>query len=216
MDQSAAPRSIYTTCPLNPENAETRLLRVEPAHGRDGALRYAFSKASLNGRAPPFTAVSYCSGQSDPEQIIYVGLTAVKVTETVHNVLREVLASGAALVWIDQVCIDQRNAAERSSQVALMGVIYSRADRVLVYLGEAGERTSLAVDFMEHYCWRLKDQYDRETRIVQVSTSESIGFVASKDSAGSSDTQVLRHVAPLGRLGLTRWMHVTLGGPLLE
>jgi Heterokaryon incompatibility protein (HET) len=199
MNQSAGPRTIYTTCPLNPENAEIRLLTVEPTHSREGALRYAFSKASLNGRAPPFTAVSYCWGQSEPEQTIYVGLTAVKVTETVHNVLREVLASGAALVWIDQVCIDQRNTGERSSQVALMGMIYSRADRVLVYLGEAGEYTSLAVDFIEHYRRRLKDHDLGETRIVQVSTSESVSFVASEDSGGSSDTQVLRHVA----LGLT-------------
>jgi Heterokaryon incompatibility protein (HET) len=195
MDQSAGPRTIYTNCPLNPENAEIRLLRVEPAHSPDGALRYVFSKASLNGRAPPFTAVSYCWGQSEPEQIIYVGSTPVKVTETVHDVLREVLAGGAALAWIDQVCIDQRNAAERSSQVAVMGVIYSRADRVLVYLGEAGERTSLAVDFLEHYSRRLKDQYDGETGIVQLSTSESLSLVASNDYGRFSDTPVLRHVA---------------------
>jgi Heterokaryon incompatibility protein (HET) len=195
MNQSPGPHTIYTTSPLSPENAEIRLLRVEHAHSLDSALHYTFSKASLNGLAPPFTAVSYCWGQDEPEHIIYVGLTAVKVTKNVDNVLRQVSASGAALVWIDQVCIDQRNAGERSSQVALMGVIYSQADHVLVYLGEAGEHTSLGVDFMEHYRRRLRDQNVGETRMVQFSTSESVSFVASKDSGGSSDTQILRHVA---------------------
>ena len=195
MDQSPCPSTTYRVCPLNPEKAEIRLLKVELGHRPGGALRCAFYKVSLNDQPPPFTAVSYCWGQAEHDRIIHVGLTAVKVTKTVDNVLRAALANGAALMWIDQVCIDQINVGERSNQVALMSMIYSRADRVLVYLGEAGEHTSLAIDFTEHYHKRLKDHNIPETSIAHVSTSESVSFAASREPAGCSDTEILRHVA---------------------
>ncbi|KAH8681905.1 hypothetical protein BX600DRAFT_544374 [Xylariales sp. PMI_506] len=39
-------------------------------------------------------------------------------------------------VWIDAICIDQSNLAERTAQVRIMDMIYSLADYVLVWLGE--------------------------------------------------------------------------------
>ncbi|KAG7284372.1 hypothetical protein NEMBOFW57_010745 [Staphylotrichum longicolle] len=38
-------------------------------------------------------------------------------------------------LWIDAVCIDQGNAAEKAAQIPLMGEVYSRAGRVLAWLG---------------------------------------------------------------------------------
>ena len=195
MGQSRLPPTIYTLCPLDPDNAEIRLLKVEHAREQDGALRCAFYKASLNSFVPEFTAISYCWGQAEHDQVIYVGQTPVKVTKSVHAIVREVLASGATFFWIDQLCIDQYNTGERSNQVASMSAIYSQADRVLVYLGLAGEYTSLAVDFVEHYQKRLKDQNFPETRIAQVSTSASVSFVASRKPASCSDNAILHHVA---------------------
>jgi Heterokaryon incompatibility protein (HET) len=199
MDQSPRLPTIYTVCRLNPKEAEIRLLKVELAGSRDGALRCAFCRVSLNQLPPPFTAVSYCWGQAEHDHVIYLGSTAVKVTKIVDNVLRGVLAAGAAFVWIDQVCIDQGNTEERSHQVALMSLIYSRADRVLVYLGEAGEQTALAIAFVEHYHSRLKALGIPESQIAQTPTSESISFVKAKQQEGAPESEVLRRVA----LGLT-------------
>lgn len=38
--------------------------------------------------------------------------------------------------WMDAVCIDQKNAKEKATQVAMMGEIFSRADAVVVWLGD--------------------------------------------------------------------------------
>ena len=35
-------------------------------------------------------------------------------------------------LWVDAMCIDQANVAERNMQVALMGQIYAKADAVLM------------------------------------------------------------------------------------
>ncbi|KAI0545603.1 heterokaryon incompatibility protein-domain-containing protein [Xylaria curta] len=48
------------------------------------------------------------------------------------------------LIWADAVCINQNDYAELSSQVEIMGTIYQRAHRVIIWLGEADEFTDLA------------------------------------------------------------------------
>jgi hypothetical protein len=47
------------------------------------------------------------------------------------------------IIWADAVCIDQQNNAEKEQQVQRMAEIYSKASRVIVWLGESdgdGER----------------------------------------------------------------------------
>jgi hypothetical protein len=39
------------------------------------------------------------------------------------------------MVWVDAICINQRDKEEREDQVAKMGRIYEDALRVVVYLG---------------------------------------------------------------------------------
>lgn len=52
------------------------------------------------------------------------------------------------LLWIDQICINQVNAAEKSAQVVLMGQIFSNATTVLVWLGEEDFETARAFAFV--------------------------------------------------------------------
>ncbi|KAK0616470.1 heterokaryon incompatibility protein-domain-containing protein [Immersiella caudata] len=40
-----------------------------------------------------------------------------------------------AYLWVDALCIDQNNLAEKSLQVGMMGSIYGSAERVLIWLG---------------------------------------------------------------------------------
>ncbi|KAF9773650.1 hypothetical protein IL306_008515 [Fusarium sp. DS 682] len=51
-------------------------------------------------------------------------------------------------IWLDSVCINQEDVHERSQQVALMGNIYSRSIRTLIWLGEMDSPTS-------HLAWQL-------------------------------------------------------------
>ena len=42
---------------------------------------------------------------------------------------------GIRMIWIDALCINQKNAAERGSQVAKMSQIYSQCSQVVLWLG---------------------------------------------------------------------------------
>lgn len=75
-------------------------------------------------------------------------------------------------IWIDALCINQKDVAERQSQVRMMGAIYGTAERVLCWLGpfsdrdeDAESRACLAVRFLRnfndqpHECLRAARQH---------------------------------------------------------
>ncbi|CZS98851.1 uncharacterized protein RAG0_07413 [Rhynchosporium agropyri] len=59
-------------------------------------------------------------------------------------------------IWVDALCINQRDVAERQSQVRLMGAVYTNAKHVLCWLGplsgaEAESTAVLAIDFLRTF-----------------------------------------------------------------
>lgn len=48
-------------------------------------------------------------------------------------------------LWVDSICINQRNTEERTQQVARMAAIYKSASRVVVWLGAASGDSELAM-----------------------------------------------------------------------
>ena len=57
--------------------------------------------------------------------------------------------SASRLYWVDAVCIDQVNIAERSHQVALMRAIYHRAAHVIAWIGSDDQYTQKAFGLIE-------------------------------------------------------------------
>ncbi|KAI4140614.1 MAG: hypothetical protein L6R39_005721 [Caloplaca ligustica] len=100
--------------------------------------------------APEYEALSYTWGSTSQEFPVQVQLTGLwpeplpasrtktfHVTKHLHAaLLRLQQPKVPRLVWIDQLCIDQSNTAERNSTVSLMAEIYRRAKRTIVWLGE--------------------------------------------------------------------------------
>lgn len=52
-------------------------------------------------------------------------------------------------LWIDALCINQEDVAERSSQVARVRDIYERSSRIIVWLGPGDETSDLAFEAIE-------------------------------------------------------------------
>lgn len=72
-------------------------------------------------------------------EIALRGLITHKLKEThqdAHDPVSSCNCSCVPLLWIDALCIDQQNLTEKSQQVAMMNKIYSRANEVLVWLGD--------------------------------------------------------------------------------
>ncbi|KAK4658365.1 hypothetical protein QC762_101200 [Podospora pseudocomata] len=57
------------------------------------------------------------------------------------------------MLWVDAICIDQGNIAEKNTQVSLMSTIYSHA-AVLVWLGTGNQSTDQVMDLRQELAVR--------------------------------------------------------------
>jgi hypothetical protein len=86
--------------------------------------------------APQYEALSYVWGSNERTHTITCDQMLLAVTASLDTVLRVLRKpTESRIIWIDQICIDQDNIPERSEQVQIMREIYSRAFRVLMWLG---------------------------------------------------------------------------------
>jgi hypothetical protein len=70
-------------------------------------------------------------------------------------------------LWVDEICIDQENEAERVIQIPLMEEIYTRCQECLVWLGDGTTETDIAIDAIprisEHVkLYGAKQAWERE------------------------------------------------------
>ncbi|KAI1323462.1 heterokaryon incompatibility protein-domain-containing protein [Xylariaceae sp. FL0255] len=81
-----------------------------------------------------FTAVSYMWGSSECTKTIFIGdAHELPITKSTNECLN-ILSDGGRL-WIDSICINQKDSEEKSRQVGLMGAIYGHATKVVAILG---------------------------------------------------------------------------------
>jgi len=116
-----------------------RLLRLpwgkDPSKFDSYLVSYALNSASC----PDFIALSYTWGDSTHTTPINVNGHPFAVRSNLHSFLRLVPGLGEfsseTWWWIDSICIDQNNEKEKSNQMQIMGKIYERARKTIVWLG---------------------------------------------------------------------------------
>lgn len=129
------------------------LLRPKKASAERNSLDFLRCKihcVSLK-EAPKYEALSYTWGKIVrhlPISVVRTGDQAEDVVEEEDDQVlfatpqllmalkRLRLPSSSRFLWIDQLCIDQENEDEKGPQIQLMGEIYRKAVRVIVWLGE--------------------------------------------------------------------------------
>ncbi|KAF4946471.1 hypothetical protein FGADI_11109 [Fusarium gaditjirri] len=124
---------------------EIRLLCI----GADS--NFSFNLVSLSDPArPPFVALSYAWGDLNDTLPFEVSGHTIATTRNLHHVLGCLLASDFNdCLWVDALCINQKNERECASQVAMMGEIYSHAEYVLAFLPPVSEPFNLGLDYIE-------------------------------------------------------------------
>jgi hypothetical protein len=64
----------------------------------------------------------------------------VPVPQNLLWALRVLRSDAERVLWVDALCINQKNESEKSHQVKMMGDIYSGAQQVLTWLGTPDKR----------------------------------------------------------------------------
>ena len=98
---------------------------------------------------PKFFALSYTWGiptQRDLE--LRMQAPVIPLTENLTSAMYILGTIFPGTYWIDALCINQQDNAEKSSQVTLMREIYSAAEAVMVFLGAKSEESDMACDLV--------------------------------------------------------------------
>lgn len=118
---------LYEDLPREPNTAFIRVLHLaceskDPDAPLCGVLRHVDLRT-----CPKFTALSYVWGPYAPEvDTIDCNGQTYPITRNCCAALRSIRALyGPTTIWVDAICINQQNEAEKISQIQLMEEIYT-------------------------------------------------------------------------------------------
>jgi hypothetical protein len=156
---------------------EVRFVTFAPPEDEDDVYYYREDEVPLRlelhtfplADAPEYAALSYVWG--DPSDTlaedIFVDGKSCAVTPNLSAALHEIRKfceehrwrddDFPRYLWVDAVCINQADTAEKSHQVALMGEIYSGAEEVISWVGRETEGIGAAFDLIDEWATAVEN-----------------------------------------------------------
>ena len=127
--------SRYT--PLNDSQSEIRILTLYASDESDAPLQCALEVLPLES-AGDFIALSYCWGAPGLSINLGVNNEVDAIQTNLWTFLHRLRSlRGRSRVWVDYLCINQRDYREKGPQVKLMADVFQRATAVYAWLGES-------------------------------------------------------------------------------
>ncbi|KAG4438673.1 hypothetical protein IFR05_005854 [Cadophora sp. M221] len=184
--KNPAPSALFTYTPLQDPTKDFRLVILHPALEDNEEIKCTLQHADLNNPGE-FEALSYAWGDQTEKHTITVNDQEFEVTSSLAHALRNLrnLRPHSRLrrtLWIDAICIDQRNEIERNSQVRRMDVIYKSASEVVVWLGRYSEPEDALGKFEEQYGYEPFPQITHDTfQKMSLAMERWVEFEANED-----------------------------------
>src|SRR5437764_6439794 len=127
---------------------EIRLLAISPGSHTD-PLSGSLQTHSLDSAKELYTAISYPWGPpDDPHMTCLIDQFEIKIRQNAHQILTKLRQNtGTILVWIDVLCINQRDKDEKRSQILLIYKIYKLSGRTAIWLGLSDTTAEQVVEF---------------------------------------------------------------------
>ncbi|KAH7304783.1 heterokaryon incompatibility protein-domain-containing protein [Stachybotrys elegans] len=136
--------------PLDISQSDIRLLTLHPGP-RDAPVSCSLTHVSLTLN-PEYEALSYTWGDKKNIGSISMDGCTFEVRSNLETALRYLrLPDSPRVLWIDALCINQDDVAEKNAQVPRIGEIYQQAAQVLAWLGEGGDGGEEAIDVMHEF-----------------------------------------------------------------
>lgn len=155
----------YSSISGERERPKIRLVEIHP--DTNGPVECTLNDVFLDD-PPDYQALSYTWNNEKPCEPIICSGQRLHITPNLHAALLQLRDSNTPrTVWVDAICINQANDAEKSAQVLLMPTIYRGAARVIVWLGKEGGESQVAMAF-------IRDIFERKDTTRPAVTSKNI------------------------------------------
>lgn len=153
----AADSTSFEYQPLDVSKNEIRVLRILPGTDTD-TLQCLLEHISLDDPAD-FEALSYAwhdptlfpEDQKNRKHVLMLNGKCLEIGNNLALFIKSGRSKQAHTrrIWIDAVCINQKNVYERNEQVLRMREIYQKAKQVVIWLGPASNHSEVAVKFLK-------------------------------------------------------------------
>ena len=98
-----------------------------------------------------YDALSYSWGDAPTTHAIRCNGVNVPITQGLFFALQRLRLDRKRYLWVDALCINQADVAEKSTQVSHMFTIFKKAKSVVAWIGEKGECGHHAIDYLESF-----------------------------------------------------------------
>jgi hypothetical protein len=153
----------YKYSPLNETDSQIRLLILLP--GKFSAkihIRLHVVELTTE-KHPKYEALSYDWGSTEDPIEIFVGSSARYTLAVTQNLAHALLylryRDRERILWIDAICVKQKDLKERGQQVKLMGNIFPMAERVIVWPSEEENDSQIALQTLDRLGTKIEVSY---------------------------------------------------------
>jgi hypothetical protein len=126
---------LFKHDPLDYHGSTIRLVKVRPSTDANDQIQCDIRIASTDSE---YICLSYVWGNREPGDWVLINDKRLWARQNLIHFLttaQSLVDIQSNWIWIDALCIDQENIEEREHQTKRMGHIYSRANRVVSWLG---------------------------------------------------------------------------------
>ena len=142
-------------------DTRTRIFDLEPATEFHAPLVGSLREVEIKDAIGQYKALSYAWGSKIKTGAVLLDGKHLAITENCKVALQYLrLPSETRSLWVDSICINQKNREERTQQVQQMGQIFQMAAQTLLWLGKPTSGTSIAM----HYLGELHARYHNPNR----------------------------------------------------
>jgi hypothetical protein len=131
-------------------------------------MRYTI-KTLLLGDSLLYAALSYTWGTLKLMKSIILNGATFLITENLDDALRHLeLEDGSEGLWVNAICINQEDHAEKNERVQQMRSIFCTAAKVEVWLGLASDNSDLIMDMLSGDKWPESQSDERLLKLKRI------------------------------------------------
>jgi Heterokaryon incompatibility protein (HET) len=152
-----------------------RVLRLSPSESDTAPLVCSIEEVILD-YSPRFEALSYAWDDEKGNGYVNCNGAVLRVSKNCEAALRRIRIQQGQTpkrLWVDAICINQGALAEKARQLAMMGEIYKKAARVIVWLGEHDEPSVRVLKFFEVVAGSYKSERQRYQTMTEWQRSQT-------------------------------------------
>ncbi|KUJ16452.1 uncharacterized protein LY89DRAFT_586491, partial [Mollisia scopiformis] len=149
VDGPDAGEGIYQVLRDDGDHQKIRILTLLPSSDKKTQIKCSLEIVSLKDHAS-YTALSYTWGDWVDRREIFIDGHPLLITANLHEALKRFRKSQDSIkLWVDAICINQKDLPERDSQVRLMREIFCQAEQTWLWLGIEADASEKALNLIE-------------------------------------------------------------------